>query len=54
MPEGGDAAMFGRMMPLLPLARPEEIATVVAYLASDEARFVTGTTFSIDGGQTAG
>ena len=28
-----------------------EIAAAVAYLASDEARYVTGVAFSIDGGQ---
>ena len=32
---------------------PEDIAAAVAYLASDDARFINGTIFSIDGGQTA-
>ena len=32
----------------------EEIAASIAYLASDEARFVTGIGFAIDGGQTVG
>lgn len=32
------------------MAKPEEIAASVLYLASDEAAFVTGTTFEIDGG----
>jgi meso-butanediol dehydrogenase / (S,S)-butanediol dehydrogenase / diacetyl reductase len=35
------------------LGRTEEIAAAVAYLASDEASFVTGTAFVIDGGLTA-
>jgi NAD(P)-dependent dehydrogenase (short-subunit alcohol dehydrogenase family) len=39
-------------MPLLPLAEPGEIATAVAYLASDDARYITGHTLTLDGGQT--
>jgi len=55
LPEGADKALFQRLMPLaFPIAEPEEIAAAVAYLASDEARFVNGAVFSIDGGQTAG
>ena len=54
-PEDIDEALFNRMLSLVqPWAKPEEIATAIAYLASDEARFVTGTEFAIDGGQTAG
>jgi 2-keto-3-deoxy-L-fuconate dehydrogenase len=36
------------------MARPEEIAAAAFYLASDEAAFITGTPFLIDGGWTAG
>jgi NAD(P)-dependent dehydrogenase (short-subunit alcohol dehydrogenase family) len=36
------------------MARPEEIAAAALYLASDEAAFVTGTAFLIDGGWSAG
>jgi len=36
-----------------PMAEPGEIAGAVAYLASDEARFITGDSLTIDGGQTA-
>ena len=35
------------------LGTTEEIAAAVAYLASDEAAFVTGTAFVVDGGLTA-
>jgi NAD(P)-dependent dehydrogenase (short-subunit alcohol dehydrogenase family) len=35
------------------LGYPEEIAAAVAYLASDDAAFVTGETLRIDGGFTA-
>lgn len=44
--------MMDKLYPLFPMAEPEEIAAAVAYLASDEARYVTGIDFSIDGGQT--
>ena len=40
--------------PLKRLASPGEIASAIAYLASDEARFVTGSALQIDGGTTAG
>jgi glucose 1-dehydrogenase len=33
--------------------KPEEIAAAVAWLASDEAEYVTGTTLFVDGGMTA-
>ncbi|NMF96345.1 SDR family oxidoreductase [Aromatoleum toluolicum] len=39
--------------PLARFARPEEIADLVVYLASDEAAYVTGAEFTIDGGLTA-
>ena len=32
---------------------PEDIAAAVAYLVSDDAKFINGTVLSIDGGQTA-
>jgi len=53
-PEGADMTLIHKMMPLSPMAEPEEIAAAVAYLASEEARFVNGAVLAIDGGQTAG
>ncbi|MCP1470395.1 NAD(P)-dependent dehydrogenase (short-subunit alcohol dehydrogenase family) [Sphingobium sp. OAS761] len=36
------------------IAEPSDIADTVAFLASDEARRITGAAFTVDGGQTAG
>jgi NAD(P)-dependent dehydrogenase (short-subunit alcohol dehydrogenase family) len=44
-------AMAGRMAPLGEVLTPEEIASLVAFLASDEARNVTGQALVADGGQ---
>jgi acetoacetyl-CoA reductase len=43
-----------RVLPLIPVGRlgePEEIARTVAFLAAEDAGFITGSTFSINGGQ---
>ena len=39
--------------PIGRLGRPEEIASMVRYLASNEAAFISGSIFTIDGGWTA-
>jgi NAD(P)-dependent dehydrogenase (short-subunit alcohol dehydrogenase family) len=51
-----DAKVHERMKSLHPmgrLGRPEEIASVITFLASDEASFVAGATWPVDGGYTA-
>jgi 3alpha(or 20beta)-hydroxysteroid dehydrogenase len=40
--------------PLKRIAMPAESSQSVLYLASSEARFVTGAALAIDGGSTAG
>ena len=41
-------------IPLGRHGRPEEVAALFAFLASDEAAFITGQTYVIDGGEIAG
>lgn len=41
---------LSKTQPIGRMGRPEEIANLALYLASDEASFVTGTDFPIDGG----
>jgi NAD(P)-dependent dehydrogenase (short-subunit alcohol dehydrogenase family) len=40
-------------MPLGQIGRPDDIASAVAFLASDEARMITGQVLAVDGGQTS-
>jgi NAD(P)-dependent dehydrogenase (short-subunit alcohol dehydrogenase family) len=51
-PEGADPARMPRGS-RVPHAHPDEIASLVAYIASDEARFMVGSVVSMDGGLTA-
>lgn len=44
---------FEQTIPLGRYAKPEEIAKLVLFLASDDSQFITGTTQVIDGGMTA-
>jgi len=47
-------AMFEGMAPMKRMAQLHEIAGLVAYLASDEAAFISGSEYAIDGATTAG
>lgn len=52
-PDGADKSLLHRTMPLMPMAAPDEVAAAITYLASDEARYVTGTDLRIDGATTS-
>ena len=52
---GNEEEMFKKLeatQPIGRMAKPEEIASLAAYICSDEASFVTGSAFDIDGGFT--
>ncbi|WP_028714445.1 SDR family NAD(P)-dependent oxidoreductase [Paracoccus sp. J55] len=53
--ETGSSEWLAELYSAIPVGRaaePEEVAAMIAYLASDEAGFVTGAVFDINGGQT--
>lgn len=50
----GDAEREGKLPPLGRFGRPQDIAEVIVFLASDAASYVTGAIIPVDGGFTAG
>jgi NAD(P)-dependent dehydrogenase (short-subunit alcohol dehydrogenase family) len=52
LPDGADGRKFLKLHTPMGNAQPEEIASLVAFVASDEGRYMTGSIVSIDGGLT--
>ncbi|MGZ4703258.1 MAG: SDR family NAD(P)-dependent oxidoreductase [Acidimicrobiales bacterium] len=52
-PPDVDPALLGRLGGHRGLAEPEEVAALFAFLASDEARSITGSIYTLDNGLTA-
>lgn len=48
--QGADMDAVARALPMGRLGTPEDVAHAIAYLASEEAGYVTGTTLSVNGG----
>ncbi len=51
--EAAQLARLGAYHPLGRMAEPREVAALVAFLASDEAAFITGCEYNLDGGAAA-
>lgn len=51
-PEGALKVYTTYQVPLGRLGRPEEVVGLVVFLASDEARYITGQVYAVDGGFT--
>ena len=52
MPEGADMSFMDKMMTPRGMAQPEDLASLFAYIASDEAHYMTGAIVSMDAGLT--
>ena len=52
-PEGADLRQLVKVMSPMEMAEPEEIAALFAFIASPEARYMTGAIVAMDGGITS-
>jgi NAD(P)-dependent dehydrogenase (short-subunit alcohol dehydrogenase family) len=51
---GTDIDGLGQLYPLGRIGEPDDVANTVLFLASDEAKYLTGGEFVVDGGASAG
>jgi NAD(P)-dependent dehydrogenase (short-subunit alcohol dehydrogenase family) len=51
LPDGADPAILGVIMPFGTMGQPADVASVYAFLVSDDARHVNGHVLKVDGGQ---
>lgn len=47
-----DLVLYQNLNPMNKIGKPEDVAKVVLYLASDDANFVNGASYSVDGGES--
>jgi len=52
LPDGADPTLIAKLRTPLGTAKPEEVAALIAFIASDDGRYMTGSIVSIDGGLT--
>jgi meso-butanediol dehydrogenase/(S,S)-butanediol dehydrogenase/diacetyl reductase len=52
-PDGADFELMNRILPFTRFGQPSELAAAFAYLASDDASYVTGVVLRVDGGMQA-
>jgi NAD(P)-dependent dehydrogenase (short-subunit alcohol dehydrogenase family) len=50
IPAGADPELLRRAMPMVPYVGPEHVASTIAFIASDDGRYLNGTELRVDGG----
>jgi NAD(P)-dependent dehydrogenase (short-subunit alcohol dehydrogenase family) len=52
-PDGASKMLLSRIMPYRAMGQPEDCAALIAFLGSDEARYISGAIIPVDGAVTA-